>query len=63
MIFICDDIHECSSCHKPTTCNTYRWACPWKNDDEDMMCMDCMEEEEIRQYEHEAELLKVSKEK
>lgn len=42
---LCTWDHECHSCHKGCKCNTYVWACPWRNGDEDQMCIDCLEHE------------------
>lgn len=39
---ICKETHECRVCKKQTTCDTYKWACPWKNGDEIQMCDKCL---------------------
>ena len=39
----CEDVHTCRRCKKKCLCQTYAWACPWRNDDEDQMCDPCME--------------------
>ena len=41
---LCTDTHICHSCKKPAQCETYTWACPWRNEDEDQMCDSCMTE-------------------
>lgn len=38
---LCKDEHICQRCQQSTKCETYVWACPWINDDEDQMCVDC----------------------
>jgi hypothetical protein len=41
---LCTQQHICMKCKKPCLCNTYPWACPWINDDEDKMCEPCLDE-------------------
>jgi hypothetical protein len=39
---ICYNFHTCQMCHQMTLCWTYRWACPFINGDEDMLCDSCL---------------------
>jgi len=39
---LCTTEHICHRCKQPCFCQTYTWACPWRNDDEDQMCDSCM---------------------
>lgn len=40
---MCNEEHVCYFCRRPCFCNTYTWACPWINDDEDRGCDKCLE--------------------
>ncbi len=52
---LCTDIHICHMCRLETKCDTYTWACPWRNDDEDQMCDSCMKKfaESYEEFENE----------
>jgi hypothetical protein len=39
---LCTDLHRCATCQQLTNCNTYTWACPWRNGDEDDSCEACL---------------------
>lgn len=40
---LCTDTHICHDCKKECKCDTYTWACPWRNEDEIQMCDPCTE--------------------
>ena len=50
---LCKAIHKCARCGDDCKCYTYKWACPWINDDEDKMCEICMDEtaDEMEEFE------------
>ena len=54
---LCTQTHTCYRCKKPTLCQTYTWACPWINEDEDQMCDLCMDLSAREMLQYEAELL------
>ena len=39
---LCTDTHICRSCGKECRCDTYLWACAWRNADEDDSCLSCL---------------------
>lgn len=49
---LCTQAHVCHRCSRETFCETYTWACPWRNEDEDQFCAVCMEliSEEIEAF-------------
>lgn len=52
---MCEASHICMDCKQSTLCNTYRFACPWINDDELKMCDGCLEKLADDMYKFEAE--------
>jgi hypothetical protein len=54
---MCYTLHICARCGAECQCGTYTWACPWRNDDEDQMCSECMRQvtQEMEEFEREYE--------
>lgn len=50
---LCIEPHICMDCKKETYCKTYRWACPWTNEDEDQMCDECLDKAAEAMYKFE----------